>query len=239
MRRIPPDRMERLVATATRVFIAQGYRRTQMADVAAELGVAKGTVYGYVESKEALLRLCLERAENPSGGDVAIPLPYPSPRPGQIGDIVRRGIADWRIEPLAAACEHAAADDIVTELTGVLFALYDAIETNSVGIKLIEKVGDHPEVFDAWQTSGRRESRQVLRHYFELRAGAGQLRAMANPGLAVRYAIESLTTWALHIKWDSLPETYEPAEVRNYVVHQVASGLLLDHDRKRLEEPSS
>jgi len=39
-RTIPPDRLSQLVQCATDVFIAQGYQRTQMADVAAALGVA-------------------------------------------------------------------------------------------------------------------------------------------------------------------------------------------------------
>lgn len=51
-RRIPEARLEQLVDAAARVFIERGYARTQMADVAAALGVAKGTIYLYVESKE-------------------------------------------------------------------------------------------------------------------------------------------------------------------------------------------
>ena len=47
-RGIPAGRLEQLVDCATRVFIDQGYRRTQMADVADALGVAKGTLYLYV-----------------------------------------------------------------------------------------------------------------------------------------------------------------------------------------------
>ena len=58
-RQTPPDRLPQLIACATRVFIEQGYRRTQMDDVAAALGVAKGTLYLYVESKEALFDLVL------------------------------------------------------------------------------------------------------------------------------------------------------------------------------------
>ena len=54
VRRVPESRLEDLLACATRVFIAQGYRRTQMSDVAEALGVAKGTLYLYVESKQAL-----------------------------------------------------------------------------------------------------------------------------------------------------------------------------------------
>ena len=51
-----------LLDSATRVFIARGYRRTQMADVAREMGVSAGALYGYVESKEALFHLLIDRA---------------------------------------------------------------------------------------------------------------------------------------------------------------------------------
>ena len=54
-RRIPESRFDELVRAATGVFIARGYRLTQMSDVAEAVGVAKGTLYGYVESKDALL----------------------------------------------------------------------------------------------------------------------------------------------------------------------------------------
>ena len=62
-RSIPDDRLARLVECATQVFITQGYRRTQMADVAKALGVAKGTLYLYVESKEALFDLVVRSAD--------------------------------------------------------------------------------------------------------------------------------------------------------------------------------
>ncbi|MBI3798372.1 MAG: helix-turn-helix transcriptional regulator [Deltaproteobacteria bacterium] len=57
-RTIPPDRLAHLVHCATDVFIAQGYQRTQMADIAAALGVAKGTLYLYVESLRSCPALC-------------------------------------------------------------------------------------------------------------------------------------------------------------------------------------
>ena len=57
-RQIPSHRFSELVHAGTGVFIEFGYQRAQMADVASALGVAKGTLYGYVESKEALFLLC-------------------------------------------------------------------------------------------------------------------------------------------------------------------------------------
>jgi AcrR family transcriptional regulator len=62
-RRIPGDRFDALVRSATGVFIARGYRLTQMSDIAQAVGVAKGTLYGYVESTAALLLLCLRYAD--------------------------------------------------------------------------------------------------------------------------------------------------------------------------------
>ena len=41
-RETPPDRIAELVRCAAQVFIAQGYRRTQMADIAAALGRGGG-----------------------------------------------------------------------------------------------------------------------------------------------------------------------------------------------------
>src|SRR3970282_2162396 len=63
-RSMPRDRFHDLIEAATAVFLEQGYRRTQMADVAARMGVAKGTVYLYVESKEALFDAVLRHAES-------------------------------------------------------------------------------------------------------------------------------------------------------------------------------
>jgi AcrR family transcriptional regulator len=52
-----------LIEVATQTFVARGYRLTQMSDVAEALGVAKGTLYGYVESKEALFDAAVRLAD--------------------------------------------------------------------------------------------------------------------------------------------------------------------------------
>ena len=73
---IPADRFKKLIEAATQTFIAQGYRRAQMADVAEALGVAKGTLYGYVESKAALFDAAIRYA------DGHVPLPGTGVRSG-------------------------------------------------------------------------------------------------------------------------------------------------------------
>jgi AcrR family transcriptional regulator len=56
------EREDQLLQTATRLFREQGYHNTSMQDLADALGLQKGSLYYYIESKEELLRRLLERA---------------------------------------------------------------------------------------------------------------------------------------------------------------------------------
>src|SRR5512144_674110 len=92
-RTIPPDRFQQLVDCATRVFIERGYAHTQMADVAEAMGVAKGTLYLYVESKEALFDLVVRSADAEHPPTTPPKLPLPTPRAGATLQHVRQRVA--------------------------------------------------------------------------------------------------------------------------------------------------
>jgi len=72
---------EAILAAALELFGRYGYRRTSIDDIARQAGIAKGTVYLYVENKEALFRtlsqslldgvLANARAAAAGGGGVA------------------------------------------------------------------------------------------------------------------------------------------------------------------------
>lgn len=55
-------RQEEILDAATRLFAANGFARTDVQVVADELGVGKGTVYRYFETKEALFLAAVDRA---------------------------------------------------------------------------------------------------------------------------------------------------------------------------------
>lgn len=56
------EREDQLLETATRLFKEKGYHNTSMQDLADALGMQKGSLYYYIESKEELLRRLLEGA---------------------------------------------------------------------------------------------------------------------------------------------------------------------------------
>src|SRR5207248_7148396 len=61
--KIPPrERGEQVYAAALRLFREKGYHATSMQDIAAAVGLYKGSLYHYIGSKEDLLVRVFERA---------------------------------------------------------------------------------------------------------------------------------------------------------------------------------
>jgi len=230
-RRIPEDRFEALVRDATEVFIARGYRLTQMSDVATAVGVAKGTLYGYVESKDALLALCLGHADDTGPIGIPEPLPVAKLPPGRLAVLVESALAAEARQPLleaalASSPECAAHSDADEEMGRVFGELYDLMLANRRRIKLLDRCMDHPELAGLWQTRGREQSRLALARYIEARQATGQIRRGANARLAARLVIETCATWAVHIHWDRAPEVFDPAEARDGVIELLVRGLI-------------
>jgi AcrR family transcriptional regulator len=227
-RSIPPDRFEELVAAATRAFIAQGYRRTQMADVAREMGVAKGTVYLYVESKEALLDVVLRHAD--ARGRVPLPdtLPVPTPGPGETLRFVERRLAEEaRLPLLEAALARRGVGDAAEELDGILRELHGLLSRNRVAIKLLDRCGsDHPELAAVWYKGGREGALGLLTRYLEARIRQGRLRRPPDVAVAARTLLETLVLWAVHRHWDPSPHVYDEEAVEETVVGLLRDALL-------------
>jgi len=56
----PDERRNELIACASRLFYTQGYEKTAVSDIVAEVGVAKGTFYYYFDSKQAVLEAMVD-----------------------------------------------------------------------------------------------------------------------------------------------------------------------------------
>jgi AcrR family transcriptional regulator len=226
-RKIPPHRFDDLVRGATDVFIAHGYRHAQMADVAEAVGVSKATLYLYVESKEALFALCALHADRRDPVPKPDPLPVPTPPAGELAARMKQRLDRAGALPLLMdALGRPRAESIRAEFGEILRELYTSMEAHCHGIKLIDRCWDHPELGPLWQERGRRAPRNHLAEYMQLRMRAGQLRAHPVPRLHARIAIETIATWALHIKWDPSPQAFDPVAAKQAVIDYILQGLL-------------
>ncbi len=125
------DRRSQILATAERVFAAEGFDRTSIAAVCTAAGIARGTLYQYFENKRALFRALVEhRVERitafmrPAPG--APPASLPTDRAGllamlearleRIFDAVARDRAFYLILLREASARHAGTADLALEV---------------------------------------------------------------------------------------------------------------------------
>lgn len=238
-RRTPPDRLARLIDAATEVFMTLGYRRTQMADVAAALGVAKGTVYLYVESKAALFDLVLRHADAEQPARLPSRLPLPTPRAGATLALVRQRLGEAAVAPrLAAASAAPPPVAVADELAAMIDELYETMAAQRTAIKLLDCcASDYPELAAVWFERGRATTVAALYRYLASRAAAGRLRPGLDLAIAARLVLETVAMWAVHRHFDPAPEPVDEAAVRPTIVAALVAALVPDAAPGRARSP--
>jgi AcrR family transcriptional regulator len=227
-RPIPEDRFHELIRAATAVFLEQGYRRTQVADVAARMGLSKGSVYTYVESKEALFDQVLRHADRAEPIELPDPLPIPTPPPGSALELVQRRLGEEGPLPvLGAALDRARVGDMRAELGNVLGELYDALARHRTAIKLLDRCApEYPDLAKVWYRAGREGALSLLARYLDDRARRGRLRRFEDGALAARIVLETLVFWAVHRHWDPSPQAVDETSAKRAVLSFLISALV-------------
>jgi AcrR family transcriptional regulator len=188
-----------IVDAAAEVFREKGYRRAQMADIAAAAGVSPGTLYGYVEGKSALFHLVFEDA--PLEGRA---LPILNPQRSETIELVRRRLAEAGALPvLRAALATPRATDARGELEAVIRERYEFQARNWRLFGLIERSAvDIPELRSLYFERGRRRITSGMARYLELRMDGGQMRRLHDPAMVSRIIEEAITWFAWHRRGD-------------------------------------
>lgn len=220
-RMIPPDRFAQLVDVATKTFVARGYRLTQMADIADALGVAKGTLYGYVESKEALFDAAVRFADGEGIMPTPSTMPLVTPPAGStVGYIRDRLMAEAReLQLVTALSTPSNSGDTLTELERIVRDLYRRMARNRRALKVVDRSAvDYPELAAVWFEEGRWGQVALLSTYLERRIADGQLRAVPSTPIAARMALETIALWAIHMPWDPSPRPFSEPDIENAVV---------------------
>ena len=227
-RQMPAQRFQDLVEAATAVFITQGYRRTQMADVAEALGVAKGTLYLCVESKEALFDVALRYADAPRPIAAAAHAPDPHPRrvAARSGTSRSGSRAIPPVRPCGRRSGAAGRTPSAEELAKIVRELHQAMARNRTGIKLVDRcAAEYPELAKVWFGQGRGALLAQLTTYLEGGIRLRRFRAVPDPAVAARLVIETLVFWAVHRHWDPAPQPVDPRVVEDTVVQMLVDAL--------------
>jgi AcrR family transcriptional regulator len=226
-RSIPAGRLQQLVDRAAETFIAQGYQRTQMEDLATALGVAKGTLYGYVESKAALLEAALRFSDGREPVPNEDQLPLPTPRAGEtIARVQARLLSETQGTELSVALGRQRVHEPASELAAIIRDLYERMSRNRRAMKLLDRCSNElPEFASVWFGEGRWAQHAALAQYLELRIAKGHLRAVSNIPVVARLILETIAFWAVHRHWDPSPQEVSETQALATVTDMILHGL--------------
>lgn len=211
------------------VFCRQGYDRSQVADVAKVMGVAPGTIYLYVEGKEALFDLVIrhtaaENAEWMDDLEIPVPTPAPSATLAFLREVFHRE-GQWPL--LEAGLRSRSAADIRVELEGVLREQYALMARHRRGLVLLMRSAlEFPGLAEEFVLGLRKRLLEGLTAYLTSRIRAGQIRSL--PDTTATAAVITQT-----IAWANLQRPFDPGlthlgetAVEKATIDLLVSGLL-------------
>ncbi|MFD2264168.1 TetR/AcrR family transcriptional regulator [Lacibacterium aquatile] len=220
MRTRKPGRRADIARAALTVFTRQGFRLTQMADVAREAGVSAGTLYSYVEGKEALFELALQVAlERLPLDEEELRLVGPSALGAWLtGEL--RGAVNW---PRLMTATRTGMP--IPKPEPVIEELFDLLTRHRHLIWLLDRCANEiPELAGVYESEVR--DRYIAK--FAAFVGRSPAFQRAEPGVtaATARALMEMVAWmAMHRLRDRLPPACTTEEAKQAVV-AIATGRL-------------
>jgi AcrR family transcriptional regulator len=222
----PPDRLDQILQAATRVFARTGLENSKMSDVATEAGVSQGTLYNYVESKEALFRLLLDRGVGtPPPASTALPLRSPS-----VASLARRMddaiAANFALPSLDKALGRRRVMAPAAELAEVIDELYErTLATRDAADVLERSARDVPELAAVFYGKVRRGLFERLERLVARRIASGHYYDR-DPRVVARVIAETVTTFARHIFGDVEPPGFDLTAARAVIIDTLVAGIV-------------
>ena len=225
-RAAPRDRLAAIADAATKVFGRRGYRGTRTSDVATQAGLSSGSIFNYVESKEALFHLVFAHGFGHLA-DALPPLPLATPGPGETIELIEQGLRSAPAPKLRAALKETDPTDVGSELRGIVEERYAIQAGLWPMLAVIERCAvELPELEAFYYRRVRISYFEHLARYLDARARHGYLRAMPDAAIAARVVSEMVSWFAWHRHEGRDANLYDDDMVRATVVSFVCAALL-------------
>ncbi|MFN2315145.1 MAG: TetR/AcrR family transcriptional regulator [Gemmatimonadales bacterium] len=197
-RKKTPFRLDDLIEAATDVFIQDGFARARMGQVARRSRSATGTIYLYVESKEALFDLALRRAlEDPDALNPELPTPTPS-RDQLLTNFQRCLHAACHLPQLWVALDHRESTDVAGELEAILREIWHWLARYRRAVQMVRaSAADWPGLGQRLEREFHADTWKRLADYLQTKASAGLLRPLPSPKATAGFLLTTLSASAL------------------------------------------
>lgn len=211
------NRMKSIYSAASHLFINKGYARTQMKDIAKEIGLSTGMLYVYFTGKREILSFLLKGTIEPAFMEQEFELPIRSQRFHSLNDEVIEAFE----QNTKAFSAHL--DDITNyPLEQMLSDAFDVIAKYGIGCLLIEKNPDDLGALTGYYKGYRQKFYHQILSYITLYLQNKSFRQVEHPQYVAHLIIETLSWWGMHI-------TNDAYEIQKDLQVETAKNICMDN----------
>lgn len=211
------NRMNLIFDAASHLIINKGYARTQMKDIAKEIGLSTGMLYVYFTGKRELLSFLLKGTIEPAFVTQKFEFPIRS----ELFDSLDSEIMEAFEQNTKTFAAHL--DDITNyPLEQMLSDAFEVISKYGIGCLLIEKNPDDLGKLTAYYKEYRQEFFNQVLSYIKLYIQNGTFRQVELPQYVTRLIIETLSWWGMHI-------TNDAYEIQKDIPVETAKSICMDN----------
>jgi AcrR family transcriptional regulator len=188
--------------------------------------MSTGSLFTYVESKEALFHLVFLHWFEMSPERIPV-LPVATPGEGETLRVIEAGLRHIEMPRIRAALAAEEPADVAEELREIIEERYALLEHYWPLLAVIERCAvEMPALEAAWFGQARAGTYEELGRYLERRMAAGLLRPMPDPEVAARLVTESLSWFAWHRREGRDANLYDDAAGKQTVVEFICAALV-------------
>lgn len=210
------QRFEKIYQSASKLLIKQGYKNTQVSDIAKDAGIATGSIYNLFAGKKAILTFVVYYNLMDGQIDISSPL-----APVDTSLMVERlkAIVDPFLEELQGLNKEGHPNLSFEEMLSTLFDLVAKYQ------QAFSIINDHKSVLAEVEAVYRRyvdELYRIILRNLEAYKKRGSIRSIDYLPLHIRNILEGITWWAMYVPYQddmsSISITQEEAKTQALAV---------------------
>ena len=210
-------RVAKIYEVAGRMFIQQGYSLTQIDHIVKEVGMSVGSLYDLFSGKKAILKFILKCTIDPAFMESDIKLPITEDLFEDLNGEIKNFLEEKNrqfSEPLTHQAENYSFEQMLNDA-------YDVVQRYRIGCLIVEKNRTGcGKLFEYYQSYRKRFYHSIL-EFIKLYTDKGLIRKVESMELAVIFIVESMSWWAMDIRYD----TFEP---QDDISEEIAKKTCLD-----------
>lgn len=195
-------RLGKVKDIACRLFINEGYSRTQIRDIAKEAGISIGAVYLLFASKKAILDFALQCGIDPAAINKEYELPlcedqFASMQNDLMVAFYKKGIQF--AEPITSDAQGYSFENM-------LFDAYDIIDVYGTCSLILENNPQGCGKLGPFYIQYKQRFFDTFLRFINIYMERGEVRPLQHPERSVRLMIDTLYDWAVRVCYDGGPE---------------------------------